>query len=155
MSNTEVENFLNSGGKAAKFEEIGDRVAGKITDARVVDQTDMESGEVLTWKDGSPRKQLVVSIQTEDVSDDDDGIRNVYAKGGNYEVADGKGTSMKSAIAEAVKAAGVKTLETGGKLQIAFTGLGKKTNRAYSAPKLYTARYEPPKQTVSEDELFS
>jgi hypothetical protein len=61
---------------------------------------------------------------------------------------------MKDAIAQAVKAAGKRTLEEDGTLTVAFTGEGKRTNRGYNAPKLYKAKYEPPRATISEDDLF-
>lgn len=156
MTNDQVSGFLfGGGGNAAKFEEIGDKTTGRITDCRVTQQTSMEDNSPLTWSDGSPRTQLVVTLATDERGgDDDDGSRRLYAKGGNYEIASGSGRSMKDAIAEAVKTAGARTLETDGTLTVVYTGVGKKTNRGYSAPKLYKARYEAPKATISEADLF-
>lgn len=156
MSNEATDFLFGGGGSAAKFDEIGDEVKGVITDVQVTQQTDMETGAPLTWSDGSPRKQLVVTLQTEDHSgDEDDGVRRIYAKGGTYEVASGTGTSMKQAIADAVKKAAASSIETGGVLRVAHTGVGKKTNRGFSPPKLYRATYEAPKASVSADDLFS
>ena len=151
----EAQDFLfGGGGSAAKFEEIGDEVVGVITECIVGQQTDMETGAPLTWSDGSPRKQLVITLTTDErTGDEDDGMRRVYAKGGNYEVATGTGTAMKNAIADAVKKAGASSIEEGGKLRVAFTGMGKKTNRGFSAPKLYRATYEAPKKSVSADDF--
>jgi hypothetical protein len=153
MSNTD--DFLFGGsGQAAKFEDIGDTVEGEITDAVVTQQTHMETQEPLTWADGSPRMQLVITLQTDDKSADDDGLRRVFAKGGKYEVASGTGTSMKDAIADAVKKAGARSLEVGGRLKVGYTGEGKKTNRGFSAPKLYRATYSAPVKSVSASELW-
>jgi hypothetical protein len=153
----EASNFLfGGGGKAAPFDEVGDEVKGTITDVVVNQQTDMETGAPLTWTDGSPRMQLVVSLQTGERADDnDDGIRRIYAKGGNYEVASGTGTSMKNAIADALKKVGATSIDEGGVLRVAYTGVGKKTNRGFSAPKLYRATYEAPKASVKAEDLFS
>lgn len=153
---SDVGDFLfGGGGKAAKFDEVGDEVKGVITDAQVTQQTDMETGAPLTWSDGSPRKQLVITLQTDERSgDEDDGMRRIYAKGGTYEVASGVGTSMKQAIADAVKKAGATNVVEGGTLRVAHTGVGKKTNRGFSAPKLYRATYEAPKSSISADELY-
>ena len=153
---SDVNDFLfGGGGKAAKFEEMGDTITGVIDHVEVNQQTSMEDNTPLTWSDGSPRKQLVITLATElRDGEDDDGKRRVYAKGGNYEVASGSGTSMKDAIGDAVRKAGAKSLDEGGTLTVAFTGMGKKTNRGYSAPKLYKARYEAPKSSVSADDLF-
>lgn len=116
---------------------------GRIESADVRQQTDPE-GNLKTWNDGSPVMQLVVTLAT-DLNDDanDDGRRAIYAKGGNYEAASGEGTSMLVAIREAVKKAGGSKLEPGATLTVRHTGLGKKTSAAYSAPKLYRAKYEP------------
>lgn len=153
---TNANDFLmGGGGKAAKFENLGDQVSGTITNLQVSQQTSLEDSAPLTWNDGSPRMQLVVTLATDLHDDDnDDGLRRVYAKGGKFEVAEGSGASMKDCIADAVRRSGAKNIEEGGKLTVAFTGLGKKTNRGYSAPKLFKARYEPPKQTVAVDDLF-
>lgn len=151
----DTDGFLFGGsGAAAKFENIGDAVEGEITDAVVTQQTHMETQEPLTWADGSPRMQLVVTLQTDDKSADDDGLRRIFAKGGKYEVATGTGTSMKDAIADAVKKAGASSLEVGGRLKVGYTGEGKKTNRGFSAPKLYRATYSAPVKGVSASELW-
>jgi hypothetical protein len=147
---SDANSFLfGGGGKAAKFEEVGDQVTGTVVSYDVVQQTAMETNEPLTWADGKPRMQMIIDVQTDlGDGDEDDGIRRVYAKGGNYEVAEGSGTSLKDAIRDAVKKAGEKEFATGATLTVAFTGMGKKTNRGFSAPKLFRARYEAPKQSM-------
>jgi len=153
---SEAQDFLFGGtGKAAKFEEVGDEVKGVISDLKVSQQTSMEDNTPLTWADGSPRMQLVVTLSTDLREDEnDDGARRLYAKGGRYEVATGAGTSMKDAIADAVKKSGAREIAEGGVLRVAHTGMGKKTNRGFSAPKLFRATYEAPSKTVTVDELY-
>ncbi|MET0911435.1 MAG: hypothetical protein ABWZ99_18365 [Ilumatobacteraceae bacterium] len=147
--------LFGGGGKAASFEAIGDAVEGRIENVVVSQQTSMEDNTPLTWPDGRPREQLVITLATDlREGDDDDGIRKLYAKGGKYEAAEGTGTSMKDAIADAVKKAGARSIDEGGTLKVGHTGIGKKTNRGYSAPKLYRATYTPPKASVGADELF-
>ena len=84
----DIEDFLNGGGgKAAKFESLGDSVEGTITNVQLQQQTDMESNAPLTWADGSPRMQLVISLKTDaSEGENDDGVRRLFAKGGNYEI---------------------------------------------------------------------
>lgn len=155
MSN-DVQDFLFGGGvRSAKFESLGDFVEGKVTDAVISQQTAIESNELMFWPDGKPKMQLVVTIQTNDhVDEEDDGQRRIYAKGGRYEVASGRGKSMKDAIADACKKVGVKHLEEGAQIKVAYTGEGKKTARGYSAPKLYLASYVAPVASVSVADLF-
>lgn len=154
-----INDFLNGGtGGAAKFDEVGDTVVGTITDAKLQQQTSLEDNTPLTWNDGSPRMQLVITLQTDQrdpEKEDDDGLRRIYAKGGQYEVASGSGSSMKDAIADALKKAKAKSIEEGATLTVAFTGEGKKKNRGHNAPKLYKAKYEAPsKAAVSTQDLF-
>jgi len=155
MSNDINDFLMGGGGKAAKFESLGDFVEGTITEVKLTQQTDMETQAPLTWSDGSPRMQLVVTLQT-DLSDgeNDDGARRLFAKGGNYEPATGSGKSLKDAIGDAVKKVGAKSIEEGGWLKVAYTGEGKKTNRGFSAPKLYKAAYKAPVQSVAAEDLF-
>jgi hypothetical protein len=157
MSSTdEVNAFLQSqGAKAFPFENVGDAVSGIIIDMAMRQQTDINTGEPQFWADGSPKRMMVLTLQTELQADEnDDGIRSVYLRGGNYTVASGKGTSSLTALRDALRAAGVKELETGGKLALAYTGTGTKSNNAFTAPKLYSCKYEAPTRNVSVDELF-
>lgn len=155
MSNEATDFLFSGGGKAFKFDNVGDVAEGEIEDCRVTQQTSMEDNAPLFWTDGSPRMQLVISLKTNLSEDEhDDGVRRLFAKGGRYEVQNGSGTSMKDAIADGVRKAGAKSLEVGGRLKVGFTGEGKKTNRGFSAPKLFKASYEPPVRSVSGNDLF-
>jgi hypothetical protein len=153
---SDANSFLfGGGGKAAKFDNLGDTVQGTITDVQVNQQTSMEDNTPLTWPDGSPRMQLVITLATDErEGDDDDGMRRLYAKGGRYEVAEGAGTSMKDAVADAVRKAGARSIDEGGTLKVGYSGVGKKTNRGYSAPKLYRAVYTAPVASVAASDLF-
>lgn len=150
----DINTFLTSGGaKSFPFEGIGSSVEGTVVDAEVRQQTSME-GELLSWADGKPRMQLVITLQTglRD-SEQDDGLRTIYAKGGKFDIAKGEGTSMRDAIAEAVQGAGGK-MEEGDSLVVVHTGLGV-AKRGYQAPKLYTAGFRKAKVSIDASALFS
>lgn len=149
-------NELAGGSKAWSPETIGDKITGKIVSIKRVQQTDFTTGAPLTWSNGDPRMQTVVELQT-DVrdSDDDDGIRTLWLKGGkNFEAATGAGQSGEVALAQAAKEAGANEIAEGATLQFAYTGDSKPTTRGYQPAKLYTARYTAPVQSVSADVLF-
>ena len=80
MSNDSYD-FLGGGGvPSGKFGAHGDVVGGVIAiEPEQRQQTDYKTGEGLTWKDGSPRMQLVVTVQTDlrdpEVEDDFGGHR--------------------------------------------------------------------------------
>ncbi|QNJ58285.1 hypothetical protein SEA_ELLIE_61 [Mycobacterium phage Ellie] len=129
--------FLGGGGPAsAKFKSHGDTVGGVITvEPEQRQQTDLNTNEPLVWKDGSPRMQLVVTVQT-DLNDpeveDDDGLRRLFVKG-----------EMRKAVQKAVIAAGARGLDVGGELNVTYVGDGEKKGNL-TPPKLYSATYAKP-----------
>lgn len=139
MSEIDIDanDFLMSAGvKSASFASIGDSVTGFIASKpEVQHQTDFETSEPLYWKDGKPRLQLKVILQTEDrdpEDQDDDGQRAVYIKG-----------NMQQAVSKAVRAAKAGGLAVGGKLRIKYVANGA-GQRGKNPPKLYEALYRAP-----------
>lgn len=151
----EISAFINgSAAKSFTFEDIGDAVEGTIVALDLRQQTDLQTGEPLTWNDGSPRKVLVITLQTELQDDEaDEGLRAVWCKGGNYTVATGKGVSSLTAVKDALRAVNAKDLEEGGFMRMELTGRGKATTKGFTQPNLYTATYGVPVAHVSMDEL--
>jgi len=147
---------LGGGAKAWSAENIGDKISGRIRLVERRQQRGMEGGGLLTWDDGSPKMITYIELETDlHDDDDDDGVRALYAKGGrNHEPANGTGTSMEVAIAEAVKAAGERSIDEGATLAVAHTGVAKASTRGYQGAKLYRAQYKPPVSSVSADDLF-
>lgn len=143
--------LLGGGTRSAKFENPGDRVSGEILNVETKQQTDLKDGSPKFWDDGSPMWQVVVTLQTDerDPEDpEDDGRRNVYVKGSS------KYASTHKAVADALRAAGAKTLEVGGTLALAYTGDGEATSRGFNPPKLYQAAYKAPVAGVNLDDLL-
>lgn len=155
MSNEDVRRFLAGGeGKSFPFENVGDTVSGTIKSFDMRQSTDFDSGKLQFWDDGKPKMMLVVHLQTELQEDDnDDGVRAIYARGGNYTVASGKGAAMTVAIRDAMKRAGTQDFEEGAKLTVQFSGLAVPKGR-FNPAKLYTATYQPPMKRLSADELL-
>lgn len=147
---------IGGGGKSWSAENIGDKIKGRIRLVERRPQRAFGGGEELTWDDGRPRLLTYIELETDmHEDDDDDGVRALYAKGGrNFEPQSGSGASMEVAIAEAVKAAGSASIDEGGTLQVVHTGIAKATTRGYQGAKLYAAKYEPPRSSVSADDLF-
>lgn len=145
MTNPADDFLLGGGGKSASFETIGDSITGTIVSTQVTDQTDIATGRPLTWDDGSPRKQLVVKLQTSQRDDsDDDGIRSVYVKG----TKKAGSRSLHDAVASAVRKAGAKSLEAGGTLTVTHDGTEPAQTRGFSDRKLYSATYAAPNQSA-------
>lgn len=125
---------MGGGVKSAKFEKPGATVKGTIArKPELQTQRDFDKGTPLTWDDGSPRQQIKVVISTDARDDDEDnGERALYLKGG-----------LLKAVQAAVKAAGAKGIEPGGKLIVKYTKDGEKKGKL-NPPKLYVAKYEAP-----------
>ena len=148
-------NELESGGKSWTPDNVGDEISGTILTVERRQQTSFEGNTPLTWDDGSPRMLTYIELQTDlrdPEIDNDEGVRSLYAKGGNFEPADGKGTSMEKAIVDAVKKAGEKSIDEGATLTVRYSGNAKATTRGYRQPRLYIAKYEPPKTSVAIDD---
>lgn len=128
--------FLMGGGGApsAKFSAIGTSYSGRITEQPTVEQQrDFTTGNPKFWDDGNPMMQLVVTIQTDqrDPSvEDDSGKRRLYVKG-----------QLKSAVQDAVRAAGARGLEVGGTLTVTYTHDGQPKKAGFNPPKMFRAEY--------------
>jgi hypothetical protein len=136
--------LLASDAAAFKFEAIGDTCKGRVVRAERRQQTDIDTGEKRFFAaTGNPMMQLVVTVEQ------DDGTETaLYFKGGEYEAAEGKGQSGLNALRAGV---GQQEFRTGGMLAVQYSGNGKKTKAAYSAPKLYTVQYKAPAISISDD----
>jgi hypothetical protein len=97
--------IMGTGARSAKFTNFGDKVSGTIMSFKARQQTDIK-GTPKTYDDGNPMMQVVITLLTELVEDDeDDSLRSVYAKG-----------QMLNAIRTAVVKAGARGLADGGRL---------------------------------------
>lgn len=142
------EDFFGGGGGAPsfKFDGIGSGVRGFITDIFVTQQVKFGTNEKMTWDDGSPRKQMNVTLQTslrdwkgcvkppEDEegnpkpASEDDGLRRIYIK-----------ADMKRAVGKALSAHKLKKLILGDELAVKKSG-EKDVNKG-NPMSLYEARY--------------
>jgi hypothetical protein len=129
--------FMGGGKQGVQFEAIGDSVTGILLaepEKRV--QTDMDSGEVKTFKDGSPRTLFAVRLQTtlRDPNDPfDTGERMIFLKWKSLE-----------AVVQAIRRAGAPGPQVGGQLTLTLIGLEEPAKRGWSKVKVWGAEYMPP-----------
>jgi hypothetical protein len=138
--------FMGGGGaRSVKFERIGDSVTGLVLGPpRKRVQTDFNTGEVKTYKDGSPRYMYVVELQTElrDPEDaQDDGMRALFLKWHSL-----------NAVRQAITNVGAKGLRRGGVLTLTFTGTEPPPGGRGNPVKLYSASYIPPDDGFMSDQ---
>jgi len=132
--------LMGSGAPAAKFDQIGVSITGTLTrEPEAAQQTDFRTKLPETWKDGSPKMQIIVQLATtlrDPQRQDDDGTRSLYIKGKH----------LTDAIRQAVRQSGANGLHTGGQLTVRYIADGP-AEAGLNPPKLYQAQYQPP--TVS------
>lgn len=147
MDAQEAAAFLSGGSEPAKWPAVNTEVEGTITGFRMQQQTDLDTGELMVWKDKRPRMQLVVDLQCEPTGinwkglenepyeiPDDDGSRTAYVKG-----------ELQKAVSKAIKDAKGK-FEIGAYVRIRRITNGPKTNPKFAAPHRYIAKWTPAAQ---------
>jgi hypothetical protein len=154
--------FLGGGRTvAAKFPKNGHKVEGTITEYRMAQRTDIDSGEPLFWEAKKPTPQsklkfatsateknacmqLIISMQCEPTGvtwetnryiekalPEDDGMRALYVTG-----------DLQRAVGKALAEAGVKAPEIGGYLEVVKTDEKRIEGTSFTRF-LYAARYTP------------
>lgn len=134
-----IDDFLGGGGGKSAFVKAdpeGTTYAGTILDiGREMDQVDPGTGKVKLWDDGTPRKQLPVTLDCPDKKDpadpNDDGARTLYVKG-----------AMRIALRDAVRRSRGK-LRVGGWLSVTHTHTAAPERAGLNGEKKYSAEYRP------------
>lgn len=144
------------GGKieSLKYPTVGTEHTLTITDEPYLDQQkDFDTGDPLFWDDRTdlppekrePRMQLVLTgtvDESERLNAEDDLMRREYLKG-----------EKQKAVGQAMRDAGAKAIEIGGKVWIKYTGDGTATGRK-NPPKLYKSAYKAPEAKAAAQASF-
>lgn len=80
---TTVDDFMSGSGgyPLIKINSEGGKLVGDLVEARLVDERDYNTGEIVRWDNGEPRKQLVLDVRVDwdasaDVTTGKDGTRD-------------------------------------------------------------------------------
>lgn len=137
--------LLGAGIASVKFPSFGTTVKGTVLHSEVAQQTDI-NGNKLTWDNGEPRTQVVITLQTDerDASiEDDDGRRKLYCK-----------PQMQKAIGDALRAVGTGVrLEVGGTLAVRYESDAPPKVKGHNGAKQFSAQYRPPTEQAANDLL--
>jgi hypothetical protein len=137
----DVNDFLEGGGiPSAAFDNIGDSWEGTIVRLEKQQGRDLETKELQTWDDGSPKYIILIDIQTNVRNPDipgDDGVRRLWVRG-----------NMLTAIRSAMRVTQSK-LRTGGHLKVSYVRQGELKTRGHTPPKLSAAETTPSERPVS------
>jgi hypothetical protein len=135
----DLESFLAGKTTAAKFEDrdYGRVIGGEIIgEPQMLQQRDYTTGDLMFYPDGNPQMQMVVRVQAQPATSDDDGVRALYIKG-----------QMREAVITALKTAGERVPRKGGTLQVKYLRdepVTLKNGRPGNPQKIYAARYAAP-----------
>jgi hypothetical protein len=152
-NDAEAAAFLSGGNTSAKFPKVGHTVEGTVTGWEMRQQTDYDTGGLLTWRDGKPRMQLLITIQGEPTGvtyedgvevelPDDDGVRTLFVKGG-----------LQKGIGKALRDAKGK-LEAGAYVKVTRGKDGPKTDPKKKAPHTYQVVWTPAAQNPKAAEAL-
>lgn len=134
--------LMGSGAPALKFETLGTLHTGTVVaEPTSSQQTDFRTKVPETWKDGSPKMQVLVQVRTtqrDPQKPEDDGTRTLYIKG----------KELTNAIRNAVRQSGANGIHTGGILTVQYVADGP-AEVGFNPPKLYAASYQPPAVSFS------
>lgn len=137
--------YLMGGAPTCNFLTLGTVRKGRIRTYEKTQQRDMETGTPETWDDGSPKWQIVLTLETDERDpeiDGDDGVRRLFAK-----------AQMLSAIRDAIRKSGHRGDVTGGMLAVKYHEDGQAKTRGFNPPKIYKAQFTPPIPTDETDDF--
>jgi hypothetical protein len=151
---SDVKGFLFGGGVSAKFPKVGYVMTGTVESFKMMNQTDYDTGEPLFWKNGDPRKQLVITLQTDEQGSfdeegepkevpNDDGVRSLYVKG-----------NLQKRLGKALKDAN-SDLEVGGQITVKRIKNAPKTNPKFKAPYDFDVVYVPASKNSAAATAFA
>lgn len=136
---TDLEQFLGGKTATAKFTDgqFGQVIGGEIVaEPKMVQQRDYDTDELMVYPDGNPQMQMIVKVQAQPATQDDDGTRAFYVK-----------NQLREAVIEALKAAGEKVPRVGGKLWVKYLSdepVTLKNGKPGKNKKIHAAKYTPP-----------
>lgn len=136
---TSVDEFMQGGNNypQIKINSVGGKLVGDLVEARLVDERDFDTGQIVTWDDNTPRKQLVLDTRVDwaasvDVTTGKDGTREEI---GSYFCR----FTAKLALQEACETAGI-VMSKVGRFAIQRTPDGVPRNPRHKPPQQFVAQ---------------
>jgi len=131
--------LLTTGTPAVKFEQEGDVRKIKIADVTKQQETDFDTGELITWPNGQPKYQFVI---TGTVNGEES---RLFVKG-----------YMVDALRDALRKADVKPGDSlaGGTLTIKWDSTDEPRRKGMNGARRYVAKYEPAPAGLVDDDLI-
>lgn len=131
--------LLTSGAPTVKFTTEGDMRKIVVADIVKQQETDFDTGEPVTWPNGQPKWQYVV---TGTVDGDES---RLFIKG-----------YMVDALKDALRKAGVKPGDTlvGGTLTMKWASTDEPKRKGMQGARRYVAKYEPAPAGIVDEDLI-
>ena len=138
----DLDRLLSGGAKSWSTTGPGDTITGIVDNVTVRQATEYGTGKPLTFDNGDPREQIVVTLRADGipVTDDDDGMRSVYVKGWG---------GQRRAFIDAVKRANVPRPTPGDRFTATLVRM-EPSKQGGNPAKVYEYRLEPMQQTADQ-----
>lgn len=134
MNTQDTSGFFGGQPPAAKFDAEGDTIEGVVMAKELRQQTDpQDASTVLTWPDGRPKMQALVTLQVAKPDEDDDGLRILYVRG-----------YMQRAIVQALRAQHLRDLPINAHLKVTWASTDAPTVKGHDGARQYEAEIKLP-----------
>ncbi len=150
---TNVDDFLNGSTSRPliKLNNPGSKLVFDLIEARLVQERDFDTGQLVTWDDGKPKKQIVLDVHIDwaashDISVGKDGQQEPE---GSYYVR----YTCQLALQQACEAAGVRLSEVG-RGAIARTPDGVPKKQGLNPPQQFAAQVQRRIAAAGVDDLL-
>lgn len=128
----DVDTFLGAPPPAVTWPTVGTFVRGVVLDRQMGVQRTPQ-GETRTWADGEERRQVIITLQTDErADDDDDGRRRLFVKG-----------HMVKAMRDECRRVKQSSPRPGDALTVTYTEDGKAAGVGLNPPKLFAVQLTP------------
>jgi hypothetical protein len=140
MTTSDTSSFFGGSIEAVSFEALGDKVEGTITAKELRQRRDFDDPAVkLTWPDGRPKMEAILTIQTPYHTEDDDGLRQLYVRG-----------YMQRAFVTAVRAAGLRDVGIGMWIGVTFSAEEPSSDPTRDPAKLFEVELKAPTRATRQ-----
>jgi hypothetical protein len=135
------DDLFNESNRYCSFPEPGTSYTGIVMGYEKRQLNDYDSGEPDVWKDGSPKKTYVVTLQTTMREDDtDDGVRDVFCR-----------SNLHTVWVAAAKNAGSREAVIGARMTVTYVRLNNRA-KLYSVTLEQVSEQSPPEPGGQDDD---
>jgi hypothetical protein len=128
-SSNDTSGFFGGTIPSVEFSNHGDAVTGRVTEKEMRQQVNFETGALQFWPDGRAKMMVVLTLQTDQVTDEDPGLRRLFVRG-----------LMQPAFIDAVKASGQRDVNVGDYVTVEYVSTREPSRKGLEGAKEFKAQ---------------